>query len=297
MAEHNSLGDQLAAVLDQVVQETGQMETILGRVMQVLTQNGFQISIDLVGVAHTIHAHVQTAQQQSQTVSQHLSQLEQLLDTFTLLTSKLDLDQVLEEVMDTVVALTGAERAYLLLVDARTGELTIAVARNWDRESILEGDVIFSRSIIDWVLHEQKPILTTNAQADQRFQNAKSVFNNQLRSIICIPLLLSGRAVGVLYADNRITQDVFRQEAIPLLAAFGTQAAVAIENARAYGQVKEELQQARSEIESLRIEIDQSKVQRQVSQITDSDFFQNLTTAAREMRQRASDSKAAPDAE
>ena len=111
--------------------------------------------------------------------------------------------------------------------------------------------------------------------------------NNQLRSIICIPLTLQGRGIGALYADNRITQDVFRREQIPLLTAFGTQAAIAIENARRFGAVKQDLDKALTEIKSLQIELDRGHVEKQVSQITESDYFQRLSSAARGMRQRS----------
>ena len=205
--------------------------------------------------------------------------MEELLRTFSLITSSLELDRVLEEVMDTVIRLTGAERAYLMLSNKDTNELELAVARNWDRENIADTDGVFSSSIVNQALKEGQAILTTNAQADDRFQNVKSIVNNQLRSILCIPLTLQGRVIGALYADNRITQDVFRHEQIPLLTAFGTQAAIAIENARQFGAVKNDLDKALTELQSLQIEIDRTRVDKQVSQITESDYFQRLSSA------------------
>src|SRR5690606_7455519 len=99
--------------------------------------------------------------------------------------------------------------------------------------------------------------------------------------------MLHGQATGVLYADNRVTQDVFRQEEIPLLTVFGTQAAIAIENARQFSEVKSDLNRALSELQSLQIQIDKKRVENQVSQITESDYFQRLSMAARTMRKRA----------
>ena len=63
------------------------------------------------------------AEKQAQSVGHQLEQLEQLLNTFTLITSSLEMDSVLEEVMDTVIQLTGAERAYLMLNNKETNEL------------------------------------------------------------------------------------------------------------------------------------------------------------------------------
>ncbi len=287
MPENHAVTTEIIEALKQSSTEAKQLEAIFARLVQVLTQNGFQISVDISGLIQTMYNRLDKAEKQTQTVAHQLDQLEQLINTFTLITSSLELDSVLEEVMDTVIRLTGAERAYLMLSDKNTGELNLTVARNWDRENIADNEAVFSRSIVNEALKENQAILTTNAQTDDRFQNVKSVVNNQLRSILCIPLMFQGRVIGALYADNRITQDVFRREQIPLLTAFGTQSAIAIENARQFGAVKEDLNKAMAELKSLQIELDRGHVEKQVSQITETDYFQRLSSAARGMRQRS----------
>lgn len=282
----NATAEALIAAIEQSVGESRQMETVLERLLQALTQNGFQLSVDLVGIMQGLSARLDGATRDARLVINRVEQLDGLLRTFTLITSSLELDTVLNEVMDTVIRLTGAERAYLMLRDKATGELQIVVARNWDRESLANTDAVFSNSIVTQALQEGKAILTTNAATDNRFQNARSVVNNQLRSILCIPLIVGREPVGVLYADNRITQDVFRADSIPLLTAFGTQAAIAIENAQLYGKVKDDLSKALIELQTLQIQIDKGKLERQVSQITETDYFQKLSTSARSMRGR-----------
>ncbi len=286
MSENNAVTTQLVEALQQTAADARQLEAIFDRLLQVLTQNGFQIQVDLVGIAQKMYQRLDAAEHQAEGMGRQLEQLEALMRTFTLITSSLELDLVLEEVMDTVIKLTGAERAYLMLSDKETAELDLAVARNWDKEKIADTEAVFSKSVVNQAFKENKAILTTNAQSDDRFQNVKSVVNNQLRSILCIPLTLQGRVIGALYADNRITQDVFRSEQIPLLTAFGTQAAIAIENAQRYGEVKKNLTKALDEIHILQIEIDRSRVDSQVNEITESDYFQRLSSSARNLRQR-----------
>ena len=286
MPENHTVTTEIVDALKQTTTEAKQLEAIFGKLLQVLTQNGFQVSVDIVGIIQNMYNRLEKAEKQTQGVARQLEQLEELLRTFTLITSSLELDHVLEDVMDTVIRLTGAERAYLMLSDKDTGELDLSVARNWDKENIADSDAVFSRSIVNQALSEGQAILATNAQADDRFQNVKSIVNNNLRSILCIPLTLQGRVIGALYADNRITQDVFRHEQIPLLTAFGTQAAIAIENARQFGAVKNDLNKALTELKSLQIELDRGHVEKQVSEITESDYFQRLAGSARSMRQR-----------
>lgn len=286
MPENHAGAAEVIDALRQTRDDVRQLEAIFTRLLQVLNQNGFQIQVDLVGLAQNMERRLEDTEKHAISIAQQLEQLEELLRTFTLITSSLELDLVLEEVMDTVIRLTGAERAYLMLRDRESGELDLAVARNWDRENIADQEAVFSSSVVNQALEDGQAILTTNAQADDRFQNVKSVVNNQLRSILCIPLALQGRVIGALYADNRITQDVFRHEQIPLLTAFGTQAAIAIENAQRFTEVKSNLDRALNELQSLQIEIDRSRVDKQVNEITESDYFQRLSSSARNLRQR-----------
>jgi GAF domain-containing protein len=187
--------------------------------------------------------------------------------------------------MDSVVSLTGAERAYLMLYD-NTGKLEIRAARNWDKETINDMDAQFSQSIVNAAIRQGEAIITDNAQTDERFGEAKSIMVQQLRSILCIPLTIRGETVGILYADNRFQQGIFHNEDLPLLTAFGTQAAISIKNARKYGVVREGLKVAEEEIVRLKIEIDEAKRQQDVQRIVESSSFDELRSRALEMRQR-----------
>jgi GAF domain-containing protein len=122
---------------------------------------------------------------------------------------------------------------------------------------------------------------------DERFGDKASIVVQNLRSIICIPLLLGGNVVGVLYADNRFRKEVFQYENVPILTAFGTQAAIAITNAKLFGQVKENLEEAERVIRELRIEVDQGRVSSQVDEITGTDYFKVLAETANKLRARS----------
>ena len=164
-------------------------------------------------------------------------QFRALADTAALVNSTLDLSQVLNEVMDTIIKLTGAERGYLMLRDEDTGEMTFRVARNMDRETLDEEAFQVSRSIVGQVAETGEAVATTNAQSDPRFSGQESVVSYSLRSILCVPLKLKDEVIGVIYADNRIREGLFSDSDRDLLAAFANQAAVAIYNAQLFESV------------------------------------------------------------
>ena len=154
--------------------------------------------------------------------------------------SFLKLDDVLRIVMDTIVRLTGAERGFLMLRDDQ-GNMSIHVARNWERETLEASEFAISRTVVNQVIQEGRPVLTTNAQQDPRFDNQESVITQSLRSILCVPLKVKGELIGLIYADNRIRTGLFTETERNLLAAFANQAAVAIENARLFESVRRTL--------------------------------------------------------
>ena len=163
-----------------------------------------------------------------------------LVDIGQVINSSLHLNDVLRIVMDTIIRLTGAERGFLMLRDD-DGELAIRIARNWEQESILSSEFAISRTVVNRVVSEGKPIVTTNAQEDPRFDGQESIIAYSLRSILCVPLEVKGKITGVIYADNRIRAGIFTQSERDLLAAFANQAAVAIENAQLFESVRRTL--------------------------------------------------------
>ncbi len=167
--------------------------------------------------------------------------LQALYEVGQAVNSTLELGDVLNQVMDRIIQLTGAERSFLMLKAEDSDELEARVARNVDRETLSHSDFAVSRTIVQQVASEGRPIATTNAQADPRFAAQESVVAYSLRSILCVPMKVRNAVTGVIYADNRIKTGLFGDKERDLLAAFANQAALAIENARLFDRVRQQL--------------------------------------------------------
>jgi signal transduction histidine kinase len=163
----------------------------------------------------------------------------------------LNLDDVLNQVMDAVIQLTGAERGFLTLIDRDTGHLKLRAARNIEQETLQHEDMEISRTLAQSVIDSGEGIVTTDAQNDPRFSEQESVVFYALRSVLCAPLRARGNIIGVIYVDNRAQSGIFTNEDLDLLNAFATQAAVAIENARLYTRTDKALSARVSELETL----------------------------------------------
>lgn len=168
------------------------------------------------------------------------SHLQALAGIGQIVNSTLEIDEVLQIVMDTIVRLTGAERGFLMLRD-KDGEMQTRIARNWEQESINKNEFAISRTIVQRVIDSGEAVLTTNAREDPRFGGQESIIAFNLRSILCVPLMVKTDLIGVIYTDNRIRTGIFSEADRDLMTAFANQAAVAIENARLYSSLKQTL--------------------------------------------------------
>lgn len=176
--------------------------------------------------------------QQLEKDSVETGQFRELARVTEIINSRLDLNMVLNEVIDTVIQLTKAERGYIVLKNLATGELETSVARNMTQSTLAGNDFIISQTVVTRVAESGVSIVTTNAEQDERFQGSASISNYMLRSILCTPLKHRGHVIGVIYADNRMRPGVFGEREQRLVNAFANQAAIAIENARLYERLQ-----------------------------------------------------------
>jgi GAF domain-containing protein len=205
---------------------TGQMRTSLQTMRGSLPPNTLEGLSNLESMLFRVSKQVTL-------IEEERSKLLAFSTTTQAVNSSLELDEVLQLVMDTIVRLTEAERGFLMLRDA-DGKMIMHVARNWEQESINPNEFAISRTIIQRVIDSGQPVLTTNAQEDPRFGGQQSIVAYNLRSILCVPLTVKGELIGVIYADNRIRSGIFKEADKELLTIFANQAAIAIENARLF---------------------------------------------------------------
>jgi sigma-B regulation protein RsbU (phosphoserine phosphatase) len=163
--------------------------------------------------------------------------------------SSLDLGEVLNRVMDEVIAATHAERGFLMLREPH-GRLGFRVARGMDQRTIESPEFQVSRGLVERVADEGRPLLTSNAQDDTWLGGRTSVRALGLRAVLCVPLQVKGTTIGVIYVDNRLQAGIFSPDDVEMLVGISSSAAIAIENARLYliavekGRMEHELQVA-----------------------------------------------------
>lgn len=175
----------------------------------------------------------------------HLATLYQVS---TWINSSLEFEDVLNSVMDAIMQVTNAQRGFLMIHDEEDSSLQVLVARGIDGATIeSEG---YSTTIVGRVVETREALVTNNAEYDTRFQAGQSIIMRGLRAILCVPMMVQDRLIGVVYVDTTMKAGVFRPDDMGLVKAVAGLASRAIENARLYkvaqekGRLEHELQMA-----------------------------------------------------
>ncbi len=155
------------------------------------------------------------------------------------LTAELDLDALLRKILRAAMHVSHSTAGSLFLYDAATHDLVFKVIVGGGGDALKETRIPADRGIVGESFLQQRAIVVDDAEADPRYFSApaKNV-GLFIQRIVAVPLIAQGKAIGVLEVMNK--SESYTQDDADLLTAFATQSAIAIENARLYGQVLDE---------------------------------------------------------
>jgi sigma-B regulation protein RsbU (phosphoserine phosphatase) len=229
-------------------------------------QDGYQLVFVLDGAELKRLMDQVAAPDKTPGVGGNLPRLRAVLDLARTIQSSLTIDDVLVSVVDAALAVTSAERGFLLL---RSGEhLDTRVARNANGQKLDEGDLRVPREVIHRALQNRRELLSMNfdPHSEDPTGPMNTITDLDLRSVVCVPLvrmragqgeatslmLTGSETVGMLYMDSRVAAADLAAGNRELLQTLAIEASTVLENARlleeerAKRQMEEELDLART---------------------------------------------------
>lgn len=160
----------------------------------------------------------------------HHEQARELERLIAALSERDRLRPLLERVVDALVLWTGVERGLLLL---RAGDrLVPRAARNLARADLRGEQITLSHTLAQRALEALEPVVAVDAAGEMSSVHA-SVHALKLRSVLAVPLIARGEALGVVYLDDRIRKGAFGPRELAWTRAVASIAALAIADARA----------------------------------------------------------------
>ena len=160
--------------------------------------------------------------------------LETLIATSQALSQITDLDHLLETIVKFVLKNAGAETGYLILVDEQ--DLIIQASGTTEKITTLQAVPLhqsnnISQTIVNYVYRTQNYLILNNAEKHGLFTDDEYIKVNQIKSVLCLPILNQGKPVAILYLENNLAENVFTDERLEILKLISSQAAISIKNA------------------------------------------------------------------
>ncbi len=162
-----------------------------------------------------------------------------LNDITRVVTSSLDVDTVLTRAMRGIRELLRVEAGSLILADEDSGELRFRKTLNREQEMMVDTSLRPGEGLIGHVVATLDPILLNDAPNDARFSpHLDRITGVATRSVLAVPLIVKGRAVGAIEVINKV-DGPFTHDDLETLQFLAASVAVAVENARLYGELAE----------------------------------------------------------
>ena len=166
-----------------------------------------------------------------------------MIETSQAISEEIVLDRLMERLMTIAIEHAGADRAVLLLTfddDLRLEAEAVMV--NGSIEVRLKGTRLFSSELCDpilrYVIRTRESVVLDDALESGSYVDDEYIRVHRIRSLKCLPLLKQSKLVGVLYLENRLASHVFTAGRVALLRTLATQAAISLENARLFSDLK-----------------------------------------------------------
>ena len=171
--------------------------------------------------------------------------LSALMKVSTVINSIRGLDNLLERLLELLFEVVPAQRAAILLTNDGVFETSRIFAL--DRARGKDQAVRVSRTIVQQVLRDGVALLAGDG-AEEKKLSTESLIAARTHSVMCVPLIMFDRKLGVLYLDSTLPRDKFNREHLQLVTAIASIAAVAIDNARQFEWLETENERLQADV-------------------------------------------------
>ncbi len=166
-----------------------------------------------------------------------------ILKATNALAGEIILENLLVKLMNVLLENTGAEKGCLILKDKEELRVEASGAVGSDRITVLQSipldqSLDLSSTIVNYVARTKESVVLNQATQEGKFTNDPYIERTQPKSILCVPLIDRGQLISIAYLENNLTTDAFTSERVEVVKLLSAQAAIAIENAQLYAEIR-----------------------------------------------------------
>ncbi len=181
----------------------------------------------------------------NETLESRVHQLTALYEVGQALASTLDPDELLKVILREACRVLDVSLASIFLLDEHSGDLVFRSGMGDCAEMLIGLQLAPGQGVAGWVAQEGRPLLVSDAQADSRFSPIFDQITGLVtESILCVPLMIKGRVIGVVEALNK-PEPGFTGDDLAMLRSLAASAAVSIENTQLFEETNRRLRESK----------------------------------------------------
>lgn len=191
---------------------------------------------------------IDKTQEQTETSTYHSLDFFSVIKASQAITREIHLPKLIVKMMQVVTENAGAQKGLLLL--NRKGQYVVEALIDVDRVEISTSfsKQDFPNSILEAVIRTKEPVVIEDATQQREFKKDPYIIYFQPKSVLCFPLINLGEIKGVLYLENNLATNVFKEEHLDIINILSTQIAISIDNAEFYKQLEEKVSKRTHEL-------------------------------------------------
>jgi predicted ATPase/signal transduction histidine kinase/CheY-like chemotaxis protein len=197
------------------------------------------------------------------------------------ISQEIDLDRLITNLLEIVIANAGADKCVLLLKTADALQVVARVELGYKPQLLTpiayESSNDVAISWIDRVARNLQPMLLTADFDFRQWAGDDYLQQHQPKSILYSPILSRGQLVGILCLENQLAIDSFTRNRLKTLDVLIAQAAISIENAKLYSQLAASVELLEQKVEERTIELKAAKEAAELAERSKTTFFNNMS--------------------
>jgi diguanylate cyclase (GGDEF)-like protein len=155
--------------------------------------------------------------------------LKPVLDVIKKINTELNLRKLITTILDTMIEFCNAQRGTIVVFEG--DKFKVEISRDRSKKELTRFEMGVSRTVLKLVRDHGKRVVADDAHQDAALRLIDSVQDQNLLSILCVPLRVKNRLIGAVYLDNPYVVGAFKAREIELTEILTDHAAVAIDNA------------------------------------------------------------------
>jgi len=187
----------------------------------------------------------------SQSLEQRFQELKALFEVSTLVNSEIELPMILDMISKTLLEYLQTDRCSVLLLDKKKEKLICVSAHGESSEKLKNVELNPDESVAGWVLTHGEPLLLGEELQENKFKNFVSK-DEKITSSLSVPLKVKNEVKGVLNVCMLKGERKFNEADLKLVSIFAQDAAVSIEKAELYQEVKKQAEVLKKALEDLK---------------------------------------------